>query len=425
MNSEAVIESLDYQGRGVARLDGKAVFVSGALPGERVRIHITRDKKRFAEAQTKAVLSAAPMRVEPSCVYYNSCGGCDLQHSDADWQIEAKQQLWLEQLERLGGVRPEVILPALSGDPWHYRSRARLSVAYVGGAVLLGFKGRQSHRVVDVDSCLVLDARISEAFPALRTLLAALLPLKVEEVSLNVGDSAVVVGLKSQQWHKKATQAVLGWQEQQAQEWQVWRHGHGYVEPVQEPALTFSPTVHTQLPFTPDDFTQVNAAMNQAMVAQALSLLSIEHGQRILDLFCGLGNFAVPMAKVGANVLAIEGVQAMVNRLRETAKTQNLADQLTAERADLFAVTAKDIQRWGKADAWLLDPPRAGAQAVVEALAKKSMPQKIVYVSCNPSTLARDAKVLVGKGYRAAQGGIINMFPQTAHVESMVMFLRD
>ena len=422
MNSEAVIESLDYQGRGVARLDGKAVFVSGALPGERVRLRVTRDKKRFAEAQTTAVLSAAPMRVTPLCKYYDACGGCDLQHSNADWQVEAKQQLWLEQLERLGGVRPDVILPALSGVPWHYRSRARLSVAYVGGAVLLGFKGRQSHHVVDVDTCLVLDQRISSAFPALRTLLAELLPLKIEEVSLNVGDDAVAVGLKSRQWPKQASQIVTDWLHALPQNWQVWRHGQGYIALNQVPTLTFSPNTSSQLAFTPDDFTQVNAAMNQAMVAQALSLLAIEQGQRILDLFCGLGNFAVPMAKAGANVLAMEGVQAMVNRLQETAMAQNLAAQLSAERADLFAVTAKDIQRWGKADAWLLDPPRAGAQALVEALPKKAMPRKIVYVSCNPSTLARDARALVEKGYHAVQGGIINMFPQTAHVESMVAF---
>lgn len=228
VDEEAVITSLDYQGRGVTRLNGKAVFVDGALPGERVRVAFTRDKARFAEARTTEILYAAASRVSPRCAYYPTCGGCSLQHADSVWQVEAKQQLWLSQLQHIGGgVRPRVILPALSAEPWHYRSRARVSVAYTGNGILLGFKQRQSHRIVAVEACTVLDQRIATAFPAIRDLLLVLSPLRVEEVSLNAADDAVGIGLVTRQWHDGATRRVDEWLADQPPSWQVWRHGHG------------------------------------------------------------------------------------------------------------------------------------------------------------------------------------------------------
>ncbi|UJF24145.1 RsmD family RNA methyltransferase [Suttonella sp. R2A3] len=429
MNQQTTIESLDYQGRGVAKVDGQAIFIAGALPEETVRYRITHQHKRFAEGAVDAVINPAEVRVTPRCVYYADCGGCDLQHAESGWQTQAKENLWRAQLKRLGGVIPETIAPALSGDPWHYRHRARLSVAYVGGRVLLGFKARQSHHVVDVDECVVLAPEMSDIFPKIRELLQNLLPQRVHEVSLQLGEGVLAVGLQVKRWSKSSSRVGQAWIAEQPPHWQLWlredRTASYLLAGQRQATLQFRPHDDLAIPFTPDDFTQVNRQMNQAMVRQALSWLAVEKDHAIVDLFCGLGNFSLPLVRAGAQVLAIEGVSAMVARLKEHAQTLGLSERISARRADLFSVTAKDINAWTKADAWLIDPPRAGAQALVSALADAhKRPERLLYVSCNPATLARDGRILIEQGYRATRGGIINMFPQTAHIESMVLFER-
>ena len=420
------IDGFDYNARGVARHDGKTVFVSGALPGERVVARITADKKRYLETDAVQILEPSPARIAPACAYYDDCGGCALQHADDAAQHRLKETVWLEQLARIGKITPETVLPAISGEPWHYRSRARL--AWDDAQQALGFRGRASSRVVNLERCLTLPAAISARLPDIRALCARLAQqTTLHGVDISEGDSVTVLRIRLQKavGDNLAAETVARWNESAAQPWQIWLQSGRETRkhPADAPALAYTlPAYDLTMPYVPDDFTQVNKALNRELVTQALAALQVPPGARVLDFFCGLGNFTLPLACSGADVLGLEGVEEMVARATANADAHGLAERCQFRRADLFAVTAKQLKAWGKAERWLLDPPRAGAQALCEALDTKHAPARIVYVSCTPATFARDAAVLVSKGYRFRNAGIVNMFPQTAHVETVGCF---
>ena len=424
------IDGFDYNARGVARHDGKTTFVGGALPGERVVARITTDKKRFLEAETVQILTPSPDRIAPACAHYDDCGGCALQHASDTAQHRLKESVWLEQLARIGKIAPTRALPAISGDPWHYRSRARL--AWDDARQALGFRSRASARVVNIERCLTLPQAISARLPDIRALCALLAQqTTIHGVDISEGDGTTVLRIRLQDavGDHLAAKAAARWNADAAQPWQIWlQSGRERISkhPATAPALAYTlPAYDLTLPYAPDDFTQVNKALNRELVAIALAALDFQPGERVLDFFCGLGNFSLPLAQSGAEVLGLEGVEEMVARANANAAAQGLADRCQFRRADLFAVTPKQLQGWGRAGRWLLDPPRAGAQALCAALDTKRAPARIVYVSCNPGTLARDAAILTQKGYRMESGRLLHMFAQTAHMESLAVFVRD
>lgn len=402
----AEVQGLDYRGRGVVREGGQVVFVAGALPGETVRYRITSRKKRFAEGAVTEILHPSPERTAPGCPHYAQCGGCDLQHLLPEAQRRWKEAWWQEQLARLGGGAAEKVWPVLAGEVWHYRARARLAVT--GGRI--GFRARGGHEVVEIGRCPVLDERLNALLPALRGMGA-----DVQGITLHAGDAQAAVGLHGvrradkARWQAFAAQTGAG----------VWADG-GWIAPCD---LYYGlPGYGVRIPYTPAHFTQANRLLNRAMVARAMALLQPQADERIADFFSGLGNFSLPIARLGAQVGAFEGEAEMAREAQALADAHGLA--VTAARADLFAMTEKRLNALGRFDAWLLDPPRAGAQALVQAVGRKNAPGRIVYVSCDSATFARDAKILRDKGYTLADGGVADMFAHTAHLESMGLFLR-
>lgn len=431
---EAEVFSLDYEGRGVAKVDGKTVFIGGALPGEHVTFVIHKEKKQFAEAQVEKVLKASSERVEPECCYFDTCGGCSLQHVSFGAQVALKQRILEEQLERIGKVKPEIILPPLYGYSWYYRDRARLSVSMdKQGRLKLGFQAKKSHDVVNIRHCHILPKYVSDRLPDVRNLLQKLHDdgVKVKFVEFYCGKNVTVLNIRFvNQPFGQILSELRNWFDKilsgAEKAWQIWLQDHAeslpfYPENV--PALNYTfAQFDVEMPYKPGDFTQINAQLNEVMVARAVRLLNPQKGERIADLFCGLGNFSLPLAKSGALVVGIEGADYLVDRARENARLNRCAENMTFSVADLFDTDEKTVESWGKFDKMLLDPPRSGAYAVVKSLHKPFLPQKIVYVSCNPSTFARDAGVLVDKGYKFKAAGIMNMFAQTSHVESIGVF---
>ena len=403
MNIE--ITDLDLEGRGVGRVDGLAVFVPGLLPGERAEIEIEQRQKRFAIARVKQLLQPAPLRVKPPCPIYDRCGGCSWQHIAAGEQLALKEKIWLEQLRRIGKCQPERVLRPVDGPHWHYRRRANLH----WDGQHLGFRGRQSHRVVPLTECLTLDPALNAIIPALTDLCSAN-GRAVRAVHLAAGERINVVQLTVGEWLREVPHWP-GWQIRQKRGDECRQFPEG------APPLSYLiPESAVEINFAPEDFTQINGAINRQLVALVLEELQIERGEKILDLFCGLGNFSLPLARAGAQVLAIEGVREMVRKGQLNAQANKLALEFRA--ADL----GKTIN-WQQLDGfkkWLIDPPRAGAKELLAAMPLR--PRRLVYVSCNPSTLARDAAMLLAKGYRFESGRLLNMFAQTAHVESLCVF---
>lgn len=421
------IGSLSHDGRGVTRIDGKTVFVDGALPGERVVLRRTRTHRHYDEALTVEVLEAAPGRVEPRCEHYGVCGGCSLQHLDAGLQLQAKQEHVGEQLARLGGVEPESWLAPLAGPIWHYRRRARLGVKYVRkkGRVLVGFRERLSPFVTDLRTCHVLAHPVGELLGALARMIEALSireRLPQIEVSVGEGPAALVMRVLD-----APTPADL-------ERLQTFAAAHGVViylqpggldtvaplDPLTAPLSYRLPAFDITIEFRPIDFVQVNGELNERIVSQTVALLDPRPADAILDLFCGLGNFTLPLARRAGRVTGVEGDAGLVARARANAAGNGI-DNAVFHVADL-SVTPRAgwaTEAWNKV---LLDPPRAGAASVLPAAAA-GRPSRIVYVSCHPGSLARDAGMLVREhGYRLVAAGVMDMFPHTAHVESVAVF---
>ena len=446
------IESLDLEGQGIARRpDGKVVFVEGALPGEVVQVKVHRRKNQWEQGEAIAWRrTTSAMRVTPRCPHFGVCGGCKLQHLDAAAQVAIKQRVLEDQLWHLGKVRPGQVLRPIAGSAWGYRYRARLSVRHVAkkGRVLVGFHERKSSYVADMDRCEVLPPAVSALIPALQALVMGMDARdRLPQVEVAVGSEQTALALRHLEPLGSADlERLRVFAREHRIVWWLQSGGPATVRPLDDDA----PELHYDLsdfgirmPFAPTDFTQVNLGVNQVLVAQALRWLAPEPDDQVIDWFCGLGNFTLPIARLGGAVLGLEGSETLVQRARQNALRNGLSERTRFEAVDLFKIDAGDLERLPSAQRWLVDPPREGAFALVQALAERArrlasggpnasgrmpggMPVRIVYVSCNPATLARDAGLLVHRaGYRCVAAGVVNMFPHTAHVESLAIFDLD
>jgi 23S rRNA (uracil1939-C5)-methyltransferase len=437
------IASLDQEGRGVARVEGKAVFVEGALPGEEVTIATLKRKPTYEIARAETVVRASAARVRPRCPHFGVCGGCTLQHFDAGAQVATKQRALEDALWHLGRVRAAQMLPAIHGPAWGYRHRARLSVRYVPkkGGVLVGFHERRSSYVADMTSCAVLPPKISALLPQLRQLVEGLTVRdRLPQIELAVGDAVPAAGEPARESAFVLVLRILAplaaTDEDRLRAFATDNGVQFYLQPAgPETAAPFHPPEANLayalpefaviFPYSPTEFTQVNPAINRVLVRRAIALLDPRPGERIADLFCGIGNFTLPIARRGALAVGVEGSAALVRRAEANAASNGLAGRVSFHTANLFAATAESFEALGSLDKALVDPPREGAIAVAKALPPVGGPRRIVYVSCNPATLARDAAVLVHeRGYALAAAGVVNMFPHTAHVESVALFER-
>lgn len=429
---EAVIESLDHEGRGVTHVDGKTIFIDGALPGERVRFVSHRVKPRFEVADVERVLEASPQRVTPPCPHFGVCGGCSMQHLEATAQVAVKQRVLEDALWHLARTRAGELYPPIVGSAWGYRYRARLTVRMVPskGGVLIGFHERRSSYVAPMDECAILPPHVSAMLPRLQALVAGLsAPDRLPQIEIAVGEGVTVLVFRHLHAFTATDEARLA-AFSRDEGVQVWGQLSGpdsarRLFPAEAPGLAYTlPEFGVSMAFRPTDFTQVNMGINRLLMRRAMQLLDPRPGERIADLFCGLGNFSLPIAKLGARVVGVEGSDALVRRAGENARANGLEARSEFYAANLFEATEDSIAALGHLDKMLIDPPREGAVAVVKALGP-SAPQRIVYVSCNPATLARDSAVLIHeKGYRLKGAGIANMFPQTSHVESIALFER-
>jgi len=428
----AHIESITHEGHGVAHVDGKAVFIEGALPGETVRYRTLNRGKTYDLGRMIEIVVASPDRVTPRCPYFGVCGGCSLQHLRAEAQLPAKQKILHDNLTRIGKVEPESWLPALDGPHWGYRRKARLGARVVQkkGGVIVGFREKRSAYLTALASCEVLHPCVSTLLPALRNLIATLsTPNRVPQIEVAVGDNATALvfrHLVPLTADDEARLADFGRQH----DIQVFRQPGrpDQLVPVwpenPAPLVYRLPEANVELEFAPVDFIQVNAELNQRMVTRALELLDPQPGESVLDLFCGLGNFTLPLARRAGRVLGLEADAVLIAKAQRNAQ-HNQIPNAEFRLADLYSPETPDP--WGEEhfDKWLLDPPRTGAVEVVKRLPVEGGPRRILYVSCNPGTLARDSEVLVhSKGYRLSAAGVMDMFPQTSHVEAMALFER-
>lgn len=425
------IERLSHDGRGISRWQGKTLFVEGALPGELVDGRLVHEQSRYAEAVADKILQAAPERVAPPCVYFDRCGGCQFQHLAPEHQLHAKQAALLEQLQRTAGLVPKRLLSPIESVSHGYRSRARLGVWYPrGGGVTLGFRQRRSRELVDIGHCLVLDPVIDRLLQPFREWLSNLQSREaishIELIAAQEGPSAVLRQLKSLTEPDLTALAQLA-EREGARLW-LQDSNDGPLKTLNgelcDPRLSYRLQAFSlELEFHPRDFTQVNARVNDAMVDQAMALLKPGPEDRVLDLFCGIGNFTLALARFAGQVVGVEAVESMVLRGRENARRQGLQN-LEFIAADLTHLGGAMLsKRVGKVSALLLDPPREGAREILAGIGQLA-PERLVYVSCNPATLARDAGLLAEQGYRLEAAGVLDMFPHTSHVESMALFLR-
>ena len=439
---ESEIESLDLEGRGIARVDGKVAFIDGALPGERVRWERVRSKSRFDAGVVTEVLRASSLRTKPRCVYFGlaagSCGGCSMQHLDTRAQVSIKQRVLEDSLERIGKVRPETILRPISGLAWNYRHRARMTARYVDGkgAVLVGFHERASSYVADMRSCEILAEPVGRLIGPLRDLLGGLSNRqRLPQIEVAVAQGVTVLVLRvleplSDQDRVRLREFELHegvhfWEQPGGPDTAVPLAGGAGAPPR---ALNLPlPEYGLQLPFRPTDFTQVNHRTNEILVRRALCLLDPGPDDAVADFFCGMGNFTLPIATRARHVIGLEGSETLLARAAASAREAGLGARTAFVARNLFEWTAADWQalvaaRGGRIDRVLVDPPRDGALAVVQALGAGPPPRRMVYVSCNPATLARDCGYLVHQaGWFLRSAGIVNMFPHTSHVESIAV----
>jgi 23S rRNA (uracil1939-C5)-methyltransferase len=436
------IESLDMEGRGVGHLQnedgtpGKVIFVEGALPGERVGFQSFRKKPKWEAATLTELQRESALRVKPKCAHFGICGGCAMQHLESSAQVAIKQRVLEDNLWHIGKVRAERMMRPIYGPTWGYRYRARLSVRNVQkkGGVLVGFHERKSSFIADMTTCEILPPHMSAMLVPLRRLVESLSIFdQMPQIELAVGEDVtamvlrIMAPLTAEDEDKLRTFA-----DQYRIQWWLQSKGPDTAYPFYPTDVQLHyvlPEFGVRMPFKPTDFTQVNHHINRVLVAKALHLLDVQPDERIADLFCGLGNFTLPIATQAREVVGIEGGTALTERALENARANGLADKTTFYCRNLFEATAEDFVALGKFDRMLIDPPREGAIAVCEAIVGLGethpgmKPKRIVYVSCSPSTLARDAGYLVKEGgYVLKQAGVVNMFPHTAHVESIAVF---
>jgi 23S rRNA (uracil1939-C5)-methyltransferase len=436
------IKSLDMDARGVGHLEnedgspGKVVFIEGALPGEKVSFELQKKKKNWELGRMTALHKESSMRVKPKCEHFDICGGCSMQHLEASAQVAIKQRVLEDNLWHLSKVKSDTMMRPMFGPTWGYRYRARLSARYVAkkGTVLVGFHEKKSVFVADIRSCQILPKHVSDMLMPLRALIHSLSIFdKVPQLELAVGEDNTVLVMRNMAPLAQGDEEKLkAFADQYRVQWWLQPKGPDTAYPFypagKELYYTL-PEFGIKMPFKPTDFTQVNHHINRVLVHKALRLLEVQKDERVADLFCGLGNFTLPLATQAREVVGIEGSTALTERALENARVNGVDGHTSFQCRNLFEISRDDLVALGKFDRMLIDPPRDGAMALSEALAalKEShpdmLPKRIVYVSCSPSTLARDAGVLVnGAGYRLSQAGVMNMFPHTSHVESMAVF---
>ena len=426
-----IIESLDHEARGITRLEGKTIFVEGALPGEKVEYTSFRRKPNYEVAQADRILKASPDRVAPKCPHYGSCGGCSMQHLDSTAQVAAKQRVLESNLWHLDRLRAEQLYAPIHGPAWGYRFRARLAARFVAkkGGMLIGFHERKSSYIADMTTCPNLPPHVSKLLVPLRELVAGLsISAAMPQVELAVGEHITALVLRNLEALTAADEArVKAFADRHDVVFYLQPQGPATAYrfyPLEGPCLTYAlPEYAIEHAFSPTEFTQVNHAVNRVLVRRAMALLDPRPGERIADMFCGLGNFTLPIARLGAQVVGVEGSRELVRRAGENAAANGLAEKVEYGVANLFEATSESLAALGRFDKMLIDPPREGALELVKAIDPEQAPRRIVYVSCNPSTLARDAAILVSqKGYRLLGAGVVNMFPNTSHVESIALF---
>ena len=429
----ALIESIDHEGIGVAHVDGKVVFIDGGVTGERVRFTRGRSRGNFDLGSVTEVLRESAQRVTPRCGYFGACGGCAMQHVEPSAQVAAKQRVLEDNLARLGKVRPARMLSPVIGPAWAYRNRARLSVHYVAkkGSVLVGFHERRSSFVADTMSCEVLPPAISKLIPELRAMFTSMkLRERIPQVELAVGEDVTVLVLRHLEPIPEEDAAKLrAFADRHGIQWWLQPKGPDTAHPwhpLEAPELDYAlPEFGLRLAFGPTEFTQVNAAVNRVLAKRAVDLLDPRPGERVGDLFCGLGNFSLPLATRGATVIGIEGSAGLVARAEANARANGLDGLASFVVHDLYKDAEGALRKLGPVDKLLIDPPRDGALDICKGLPDSGAPTRIVYVSCSPGTLARDAGLLVNvKGYTLEAAGVVNMFPHTGHVESIALFER-
>lgn len=434
-NIVASIEKFSHDGRGIARINGKTTFIEGALPGEEVIFQYTRVKSDYDEGKVLSISVESPLRAIPKCPHFEICGGCSLQHIKDQAQIQIKQDLLLDSLQRIGHVQPKRVLAALESSSWNYRTKARLSVRYVNkkSATLIGFREKENPRyIAEIGQCPILHSKVDNNLGDLRKLLDTLdAPESIAQIEVAAGDEQVALIFRH----------LSPFSTEDGEKLQAFAKMHDYIlllqpgkldsihcvyPPNQEPYLSYSlPSVGIKFKFHPNDFTQVNSGINRQMVTQVLSLLSLTKEDVVLDLFCGLGNFSLPLAKLCRKVIGVEGSESMVLRAQMNAKLNQI------DNAYFYSANLENIEELLKLNLrevtkLLIDPPRSGAEVLVKNIDKLSYPKTIVYVSCNPATLSRDSDILVNQhGYQLIAAGVMDMFPHTAHVESLALFERS
>ncbi len=424
------IDGLNHDGWGVVRA-GKAVFVAGALPGELVEYRIRRRQRNFDEAELVQVIEPAADRIEPACAHFGTCGGCALQHLAPQSQLLIKDGMLREALRRIGKVEPEHWLAPLAGEPWGYRRRARLGARFVHakGRSMVGFRERMSSFVADISRCPVLVPQVGNLIGELSALITNLsIPTRIPQIEVAAGDDCRVLVLRILSPLSDADRAALLQFEQQHQlRWLLQPGGPSSLEPLQGamPQLWYGlPAYGLRMAFEPADFIQVNGPMNQRLIAHVLELLQLDSGSQVLDLFCGLGNFTLPLATRAGRVLGMEGDAGLVARAQANATANGLANaqfvaaNLAGDGAALRIQSAAGGGSWSHV---LLDPPRTGALDILPAIAELA-PRRVIYVSCHPGSLARDLGILITEhGFTLAAAGIVDMFPHTSHVESVAV----
>lgn len=427
----AHIEKLTHEGRGLAHINHKTLFVFGGLATEVVEFDYIRRKKNFDEAEVNKIISAAPQRVNPSCPHFGLCGGCSMQHAHHDLQINHKQAVLLEQLQHFGQVQAKALLPPLTGPIWSYRKKARLGVKYVAKkhTVLVGFRERKSSLLAQLDACMVLDPKVGMLITPLRELIASLTVYnQIAQIEVAVDDQRAALILRN--LTKLSTEDEI-----KVSEFAKAHHLWIYLQPgnadtayklypIDSPQALLSYALtdfNLKLEFHPLDFTQVNSEINRKLVNLAVALVDPQAHETVLDLFCGLGNFTLPLARRAAAVVGVEGAPKMVQRAQQNAVLNSItnAQFYTTDLQQDLAAAPWAQQSYDKI---LLDPPRTGAETIMKFLPAWKA-KRIVYVSCNPATLARDANILVHQhGYTLTTVGIVDMFPHTSHVESIAQF---
>lgn len=425
----AQIASLSHDGRGIAHIDGKTTFIFGALPQETVMFSYTRKHRSYDEGQVTRILQASEKRVTPACAHFGVCGGCTMQHVEANFQIEAKQAILLEHLSHIGGTQPKKILPALKSESWGYRHKARLGVKYVAPKqkVLVGFREQNGRYIADIHSCEILHPSVGKKLMQLSNLIQSLTIFQsIPQIEVAISDAETALIFRHlEKLNAEDAQKLIDFAQQENFVIYTQSGGMDTVKRLwpqtEENYLSYHFKDHDiSLRFQPSDFTQINPQMNRQMINRALELLEPQSGERILDLFCGLGNFTLPLARYCAEVIGVEGNVNLVQAAQKNAAINKL-NNASFHCADLtkdFSQTA-----WAKIkfDKILLDPPRAGAIEIIPSITALK-PKRILYISCHPTTLARDTKEIIKHDYVLTQAGVMDMFPHTSHVESIALF---